>query len=170
MKKLIILSFCLFCSVTLFAQSKGSIVVDSEKIFKSVAKYNEAISSLDELAEEYQAKVDSEYESIEKMYNEYMAQKSYLSDSARNIREAAIINKEKEVAELQESLFGSEGTLIKTRVELIKPIQEAIFAIIKTYATDNGYDVVVDSSNNATLLYVGPESDKTEEIIQIINQ
>ena len=58
-------------------------VVNSEKIFKSIAKYNEAIEQLDAMANEYQKQVDAKFEEVEKVYNAYMSRRSQLSAASQ---------------------------------------------------------------------------------------
>lgn len=166
MKRLILLAAFLLTAAALPAQN--CIVVNSEKIFKSVDAYNKAIDELDKLAEQYQKQVDARYAEIESIYNNYMAQKTSLSASARQSRENAILTLEKEAADYQESIFGQEGTLMKKRVELIAPIQKQVFAAIEAYAKRTGVAVVIDSSNNPTLLYADPAAERTQQIIDAL--
>ena len=104
MKRLILLAAFLLAATALSAQN--CIVVNSEKVFKSIDAYNEAIAELDKLAEQYQEQVDARYAKIESIYNNYMAQKTSLSASTRQSRENAILTLEKEAGEYQESIFG----------------------------------------------------------------
>ena len=97
-----------------------------------------------------------------------MAQKASLSSSTQQNVEKTILAREEEATKLQESLFGSDGTLIKERVKLIQPIQERVFAAIEKYATANGFDLVIDTASNPTVLYYSPKSDRTEAIINTL--
>lgn len=153
---------------TLSAQNY--IIVNSEKIFKSLDNYNQAITSLDELAKQYQSQVDAKYEEIEKLYNTYQSQKQSLSAATRQARENEIITREQEAQEYQESLFGQEGELMKKRLELIKPIQEQVFGAIEAYAKEVGADMVLDSSNNPTLLYNNPAIERTQQVIDALKK
>lgn len=144
------------------------IVVDSEKIFKSIGAYNEAIAELDRLAEQYQQQVDAKFEAVETLYNTYVNQRASLSASAREARETAILESEKAAQEYQESLFGQEGSLMKRRKELIEPIQQRVFAAIEAYAKQAGAEVVIDSANNPTLLYSAPGAVRTEQVIALL--
>lgn len=153
---------------TLSAQNY--IIVNSEKIFKSLDNYNQAITSLDELAKQYQSQVDAKYEEIEKLYNTYQSQKQSLSAATRQARENEIITREQEAQEYQESLFGQEGELMKKRLELIKPIQEQVFGAIESYAKEVGADMVLDSSNNPTLLYNNPAIERTQQVIDALKK
>ena len=77
MKRLLFLAAFLLTTATLAAQN--CIVVNSEKVFKSLDAYNTAIESLDRLAEQYQAQVDAKFAEVETLYNNYMYQKASLS-------------------------------------------------------------------------------------------
>ena len=148
------------------ASAQKYCVIDSEKIFKSVEAYNKAMTQLDELGNAYQTEVDNKYKSIESLYNNYMAQKNNLSVSTRTSIEQQILQKEQEAQKYQQEVFGENGTLMKKRVELIKPIQESVFAAIEKYAKANGYDLVLDKASNASILYLNTAIDQTEKIIE----
>ena len=150
------------------ASAQKYIVVDSEKIFRSLADYNTAMTTLDNLAKEYQTKVDNAYAEVESLYNTYMAQKANLTAAARNTREAEILAKEKAAAEFQQSVFGNDGVIMKRRIELIQPIQKRVFAAIENYAKSGGYDMVVDSAANAAMLYHSEAVNHTQNIIELL--
>ena len=110
--------------------AQNYMVVDSEKIFKSIDEYNTAITTLNELAKAYQEQVDAKFNEVETLYNDYMEQQSTLSDYSRSVRENTITQKEQEAMEYQESIFGKDGSLMKKRLELIQPIQKRVFDAI----------------------------------------
>ena len=143
-------------------------VIDSEKVFKSLDEYNQAITSLDELGKAYQAEVDKMYKNVETIYNNYMAQRESLSASTRTSLEQQILQKEQEAQKYQQEVFGDEGALMKKRIELIKPIQDKVFAAIETYAKVNGFELVLDKASNASILYNGSAVDHTDAIIKTL--
>lgn len=163
MKRLILIAAFLLTAGAAAAQNY--IVVDSEKIFKSQTDYNAAIAELDKLAEQYQQLVDARFEAVESLYNDYVNRKASMNSSMRQAREDAILAREKEAQEFQESLFGQEGMLMKRRMELIQPIQKRVFAAIEAYARQAGAELVLDSSNNPTLLYTAPTAERTQQVI-----
>lgn len=165
--KRILFTIALALTVTALS-AQNYLVVNSEKVFKSITAYNTAITELDKLAEQYQEFVDAKYEQVEQLYNTYQAQKSSLNASARQAFENEILQKEQQAAQYQEQLFGQEGELMKRRIELIKPIQERVFKAIESYAKQVGADVVIDSSNNPTLLYNSAAVERTEAIIKLV--
>ena len=148
-----------------FASAQKYCVVDSEKIFKSLEAYNKVMTQLDELGKAYQTEVDNKYKSVETLYNNYMAQRDNLSASTRASIEQQILNKEQEAQKYQQEVFGENGTLMQKRVELIKPIQEKVFAAIERYAKRFGYELILDKASNVSILYSGEGVDHTQRII-----
>lgn len=148
--------------------AQNYMVIDSEKVFKSLSSYNNALTEIDQLAEEYQAKVDAKFQEVETLYNSYMQQRSALSETSRQQREQQILKKEQEATEYQESLFGTEGELMKRRMELIQPIQKKVFDTIESFAAQYGYDLVIDISANPTVLYYSSKVDFTQRIINAL--
>jgi outer membrane protein len=160
-----ILVLALVLGMSFAASAQNYALVNSEKIFKSIESYNTAISELDKMAQEYQAEVDEKFKAVENLYNAYMQRKSQLSEASQAANEENIIKKEQEATEFQESIFGTDGELMKKRLELIQPIQKLVFSTIEEYAKAKGYDMVIDISQNATMLYYSPKADHTEAII-----
>jgi outer membrane protein len=147
------------------ASAQNYMVVDSEKIFKSINSYNSALDSIEKLAEQYQQQVDAKFAEVEKLYNSYMQQRASFSEAYRQQYEQMILQKEAEATEYQESLFGTEGELMKRRMELIQPIQERVFSTIESFSRQYGYDLVIDISANPTILYYSSKVDYTDKII-----
>ena len=168
MKRLILIAVFVLTTGTLAAQNY--IIVNSEKVFKSIDAYNTALSTLDKLAEQYQDMVDAKFAEVETLYNNYMNQKASLTAATRQTRENDILAKEKAAQEYQETLFGNDGTLMKKRIEMIEPIQKQVFSAIEAYAKQVGADVVLDSANNPTLLYSNPSVDLTQQVIDVLKK
>ena len=168
MKRLILIAAFVLSAGTLAAQNY--IIVNIEKVFKSIDAYNTALSTLDKLAEQYQDMVDAKFAEVETLYNNYMNQKASLTAATRQTRENDILAKEKAAQEYQETLFGNDGTLMKKRVEMIEPIQKKVFSAIEAYAKQVGADVVLDSANNPTLLYSNPSVDRTQQVIDVLKK
>jgi outer membrane protein len=165
MKRIILTAIFALATLGIVSAQKYC-VIDSEKVFKSLDEYNKAMTQLDELGKSYQAEVDKKYKSIESLYNNYMAQKASLPASTRTTIEQQILQKEEDAQKYQQELFGENGTLMKKRVELIKPIQTKVFAAIEKYAKTNGYDLVLDKASNTSILYYGEAIDHTAQVIE----
>ena len=176
MKRILLLVLAFTAAIgSLSAQNY--IVVNSEKVFKSIDEYNKALDTLDQLAKSYQQQVDLKFEEVEALYNNYKAQEMSLSASSRQARQNLILTREEEASKFQEEIFGQDGTLMKKRIELIKkrleliqPIQKRVFDAIANYAAQNGYELVLDAASNPTLLYNSEKIDHTQALIEFMKK
>ncbi|MCH5330495.1 MAG: OmpH family outer membrane protein [Alistipes sp.] len=168
--KRVVLTAVLAMAAVAGAFAQNYMVVNSEKVFKSIDAYNEAITELDRLAESYQKQVDAKFAEVERLYNNYVARKSTYSVTGQQEMENTILSREEEATKFQESLFGTDGTLMKERVKLIQPIQERVFAAIEKYASANGFDLVLDVASNPNVLYYSAAADRTEAVIGVLNE
>lgn len=164
MKRFLIVLVAVAASTLAYSQSV--IVVDSEKIFKSLESYNSALSEVDNLSKSYQKQVDTKFAEVEALYNYFVSHKDQYSAATRQMRESEILTKEKEATELQEEYFAKDGAIMKRRLELIAPIQERVFGVIEEYAKARGADLVIDEASNPTLLYMSDGVNHTEAIIE----
>ncbi len=167
MKRLVVFLVAFFASVTTLA-AQNYMVVNSEQIFKSITAYNSALTELETLATRYQTSVDAKFSAVEQLYNSYMAQRNSLTAAQRTQRESEILKAEEEANEYQESIFSTEGELMERRIELISPIQNRVFETIESYAITNGFDLVIDLSSNATVLYNSERVNRTNDIINLL--
>ncbi|MDR2936668.1 MAG: OmpH family outer membrane protein [Rikenellaceae bacterium] len=163
MKKILLTLFAVaLCSG---AHAQKYAFVNTESIFKAMPEYTSTLEKIDKLARDYQAQVDAEYNAIAEMYERYQYQKSNLSETARKQIEEQIINREKTAGENQRKVFGQDGELMKKRMEMLKPVQDKVFAAIDQLAKAGGYDMVVDIASNTTLVYYNPALDLSTQVL-----
>ena len=168
--KRLLLTIAIVLGIATMASAQNYAVVNSEKIFKSIESYNTAITELDKLANDYQAEVDKKFEEVETLYNKYMERREQLNAASQQATEQKILEMEQEATKYQESIFGTDGTLMKKRLELIQPIQKSVFAAIEQYAQQKGFDMIIDISQNATMLYYSPKADHTQAVIDMLKK
>jgi len=156
----LIFSLLLVSSVT----AQRVALVDVNGILENLEDYQSAQNEIDAVAAQWRQEISQEFDKIKSMYNKYQAEQVLLSDEVRTEREEEIVAKEKQVRELQKRRFGPEGDLFRRRQELVSPIQDQVYTAIEEFAKIKGYDIVLDKSSAAGLLYSSEEFDKTEEI------
>lgn len=165
MKKIFtVLAFLAFSLNTLFAQQRIA-YVDSEFVLKHIPEYTAAQKQLDDLSKQWQQEIDNQYAEIEKMYKAYQNDQASLNDNLRKRREDEIINKEKQVKELQRQKFGFEGELFNTSNRLIQPIQNRVSKAIQDVAKAQSLDLVLDKGAEASFLFASPSIDKSNDVI-----
>jgi outer membrane protein len=164
MKKLIIALTLIFASTGLFAQKYA--YVDTEYIMNNIPTYETAQQQLNELSEQWKSEIDEMKSEIEQMYEDFKSEKVFLTDELKAKREEEIIQKEKEMRQLQQEYFGREGLLFQKRKELLKPIQDDIFNAVKEIAQEGNYAVIFDTANSMNMLYSDPKYDKSDDVLR----
>jgi outer membrane protein len=154
-------------SMTAFAANAQKYAyVDTEYIMNNIPLYETAKQQLDELSAQWQAEVDEMKQQIEKLYQDFKAEKVFLTEEQRQKREEEIITKERELRELQQKYFGRDGLLFAKRKELLKPIQDDIFNAVKEIAQEGNFAVIFDTANSLNMLYTDPKYDKSDEVLK----
>ena len=164
MKKIIVLVavFGIF-SLQLLAQKYA--YVDTEYILDNIPEYADAQKELDDLAVEFQEEIEAKYAEIDKIYRDFQAEAVLLPEDIKKKKEEDIIDKEKEVKELQTKRFGPTGDLFQKREELVKPIQEKIYNAIEEISEDKNYAFVFDKAGSLTILYVNVKFDISDDVL-----
>lgn len=163
-KILALFSMLAFLAVSVQAQRIAYVKVND--ILESLNEYQAAQKELDRLAQGWRQDIAQEYDEIKGMYNRYQAEQVLLSEEERKRREEEIMAKEKQVRDLQKAKFGPEGELFKRRQDLVRPIQEQVYAAIEEYAQERGYDFIFDKSGSAGMIFSNPSYDKTEDVMK----
>ncbi len=140
--------------------------VDTDYVLQNIPSYKAAQDELDRTSETWEAEVALDYEEIEKLYKTYQSERVLLTDDMRKKREEEIMNKEREVKDLQAKYFGPEGDLSKKRQELVKPIQDAIYKTVKELSAEGSYAIIFDTASGASILYSNPRYDLSDEVLK----
>ena len=164
MKKIIsVLAIVALTAFSVNAQKIG--YVDTDYILTSIPEYKAAQSEIDKLSVDWQKEVEAKYAEIDKLYKAYQADAILLTDDMKKKRENEIINKEKEVKELQKQRFGVDGELFKKRQELVKPLQDKIYNAVKAVAERSGLAIILDKAGQVSILYANQKYDKSEDVL-----
>ena len=154
-----------FLIITSSSWAQKFAYVDSQFILEHIPEYKQAKQQLDDLSYDWQEDIEKAYTQIDQLYRAYQTDKVLLTDKMRQTREDEIIQKEKDVKELQQQRFGTEGDLFKKQEELIRPIQNQIYNAIQEFATDGRYGVIFDKSSDLLMLFADENLDKSERIL-----
>ena len=120
----IIFSLLVACAGFITASAQKFALVDMEYIMSNIPAYERASEQLNQVSKKWQAEVEALDNQAKTLYKNYQNEVVFLSEAQKKEREQAIVDKEKEAAELKKKYFGPEGELYKKRVSLIEPIQD----------------------------------------------
>ena len=164
MKKLAISLILVTFVSFVFAQKYA--YVDTEYILNNIPAFETAKIQLDDLAAAWKKEIDQKKAEIDKMYADYQAERILLTEELRAKREQEIMQKEREMRDLQQKYFGKDGMLFKKREELIKPLQNDIYNAIKEIAQEGSFAVIFDTANSPNMIYTDPRYDKSDDVLK----
>lgn len=162
----LIVSFLLLGSF--FAQAQKYASVNTEYVFSNIPDYAQAEAQLNKQAATWQKELEDKFVEIDKLYKTYQQEAYLLPDNLKRKREDEIVNKEKEVKELQRQRFGAGGDLDKKRAELMKPIQERVYSAIERIANEKGYAFVFDRAGSNTVLFASSKYDISDLVLDML--
>ena len=164
MKRIVFSLVFILLTTVVFSQKYA--YVDTEYILSNIPAYKAAQDKLNQLSNEWQKEIEAEYSVVDQMYKDFQSEKVLLTKDMIKHRETEILAKEKAVKDLQRYFFGPQGELYKKRQELIKPIQDEVYNVIKEIAESGNYAVIFDTAAGATILFTDPKYDKSDEVLE----
>lgn len=164
MKKLVI-SLLLVIAGIASASAQKFALVDMEYILRNIPSYEMASEQLNQLSQRWQREVEAVGQEAQTMYQNFLADKVFLTDDQIKTREQAIVDKEKEATDLRYKYFGPEGELYQKRVSLLKPIQDEVYEAVKAVAQQRGYQAIFDRASSSNIIFASPSIDVSNEIL-----
>ena len=165
MKKKIALFVMMFVS-TMSMHAQKFALVDMDYIFKNIPAYERANEQLNQVSKKWQAEVDALNTEAQTIYKNYQNEVVFLSKEQKQAKQDAIVEKEKQAAELKRKYFGPEGELFKKRTSLMTPIQEEVYNAIKDISDLRGYQLVLDRASDQGIIFGSPKIDISNEVLR----
>ena len=164
MKKFAILLVVIIAAAASASAQKFALV-DMEYILKNLPAYEMANEQLNQLSQRWQKEVEAVGVEAQNMYQNFIADKVFLTDEQIKKREEEIVAKEKEATELRYKYFGPEGELYKKRQSLLKPVQDDVYNAVKKVADERGYQAIFDRASASDIIYASPRIDVSNEVL-----
>ena len=140
--------------------------VDTEYILSHLPEYAEAQKELNVLASGWLDEIEEKYEAANQLETAYRAERVLLTPEMRRKREDEIAGKRTEATDMQKAKFGVDGELFQKRQELIQPVQEQIFEVLKELARNRQIMVIFDKAKDSNMLYTNPKYDYSDKVIK----
>lgn len=155
----------LIMSAAAGAQAQKFALVDMEYILKNIPAYERASEQLSQQSKKWQAEVEAVQNEAQTLYKNYQNEVVFLSEEQKKNSEQAIVDKEKEAAELKRKYFAPDGELFKKRESLVKPIQDEIYNAVKEISQAKGYSLVLDRASDEGIIFASPGADISNEVL-----
>jgi outer membrane protein len=166
MKKIflsIVFIFSIFSCISIAQLKIG--YVDSNTIFDKLPDAQDARQKLDSYIREWKSELAKMQSELTAKKSDFERRKLIMTDQTKKDMEADIQKLEKDIDDYRDKKFGTRGELFQKQDELMKPIQNKVFSVIKEIAQEQDLDFVFDRSSDVTLLYAKDKYDITPLVI-----
>lgn len=140
--------------------------VDTQVIVEKMPEYAQAQSEIEKQAEIWRKEVEEKQAVVQKMRIDFEAEKVLLPEDLRQQRIAAIDAKEKEAMEFQNKMFGIEGQIYQKRLELMKPIQDKVYAAVEKVARKRRLSFIFDKAGDLVMIFADPTHNYTDIVME----
>lgn len=148
------------------ASAQKFALIDMEYILGNIPAYEQANEQLNQTSKRWQSEVEAIESEAQTLYKNYQDEAAFLSAEQKQAREQAIIDKEKEAADLRKKYFGPEGELYKKRLALLEPIHTEIYNAVKAIAQAKNFQMVLDRAADNGIIFASPAIDISNEVLQ----
>ena len=168
MKKLAIFVTVFFAIAHIYAQKIG--VVDTNYILSKLPQYKEAESRLNSQISQWQSDLQRLQADYERKREAFENEKVLLVGEQLKMREKEVVDMEASIRNTIGARFGSNGEVNQLRSNLTKPFQDQIWNAIKTVSTKNNLGIVLDKSNNISVIFLDKKYDYTDAVLSLLGK
>jgi outer membrane protein len=148
-----------------FGQKIG--YIDTEYITSKMPEYQKAQEDIEKLTTKWVKEISEKNEEVAKLEKAYRAEEVLLTEEMRQQRLRTITDKDKEVKELQNRVFGLNGELFKKKQEIMRPILDQIVKATEKIVKLKRLDFIFDkASDSLVMIYTNPTHDYTDYVME----
>ena len=164
MIKKILIALTLLASATQMQAQKFALIA-LEYILSNIPAYARANEQLNQTSKAWQNEIEAVSNEAATLYKNYQNESVFLSEAQKKEREQAIVDKEKEAADLKKKYFGPEGELFKKRQSLVAPIHDEIYNAVKAIAQARNFQLILDRASDSAIIFASPAIDISNEVL-----
>lgn len=151
-----------------FAMAQKIGVVDTDYILSKLPQYKEAEARLNSQIKTWETEIQTLQAEYETKKATFENEKVLLVGDQLKQREKEVQDLDRKVKELINKRFGSDGEVNSSRASLTKPFQDLIWNAIKTMSEKNTLGIVLDKSNNISVLFLDKRYDYTDKVLDLL--
>ena len=163
--KLFALLFFIF-SGALNAQKIG--VVDTDYILSKMPQYKEAQDRLNEQIASWQTEIQTLQSDFDKKKSLLENERVLLVGEQLKQRQKEVDDLDKKIKSMINNRFGTLGEINNARSNLTKPFQDQIWNAIRTVSEKNSLGIVLDKSNNISVIFLEKRYDFTDKVLDLL--
>jgi len=156
----------------LISLSAGQVKIghfNSAMVIKQMPEAKDAQRQLDQLVDGWKRELAQMQEEWKVKFEEFDKRKLIMTDIRRGEVEKELKDLDQKIVAFRNDKFGQNGELFRKQSELMRPVQDIIFTVVKEVAEEEEYDYIFDKSGEILLMYTNDEYDVTGLIFEKLN-
>jgi outer membrane protein len=140
--------------------------IDSQVIKEKLPDFKQAQQQLERLQQQYESDANDRQSKLLKLEEDFRKQELLMSEARKEQLRTELGQKERELQEFAQKIFGPGGELMQKNVELSQPIFEKVNTVLQTIGKEEGYDLIVDvGAPNSAVVYTPEKYDLTQKLL-----
>lgn len=157
-----------FLGLLVFANAQKIGVVDTDYILDKMPQYKDAEGRLNAQVATWQTDIQNLQSEFERKRIAFENEKVLLVGEQLRQREKEVMDLDKNIKTTISLRFGTNGEIETLRKNLTQPFQDQIWTAIKTISEKNGLGIVIDKSNNTSVIFLNSRYDYTEKVLNLL--
>lgn len=162
----IFLLFLILISGLATAQKIG--VVDTNYILSKLPQYKDAEDRLNSQITKWQTEIQTLQSEFDKKKLLLENERVLLVGDQLKQRQKEVDDLDKKIKTMVNNRFGSMGEINNARSNLTKPFQDQIWTAIKTVSEKNSLGIILDKSNNISVIFLEKRYDYTDKVLDLL--
>jgi len=162
----LIAALLIIFSGTLSAQKIG--VVDTDYILSKLPQYKDAQDRLNAQITNWQTEIQTLQSEFDKKRTLLENERVLLIGDQLKLREKEVDDLDKKIKTMINNRFGTLGEINNARSNLTKPFQDQIWNAIRTVSDKNALGIVLDKSNNISVIFLEKRYDYTDKVLDLL--
>ncbi len=151
-----------------FANAQKIGVVDTNYILSKMPQYKDAETRLNSQVAAWEKEILALQNDFDTKKAAFENEKVLLVGDQLKTRENEIKDLEKKLRILITTRFGTDGEISRARASLTKPFQDQIWNAIRTMSEKNSLGIVLDKSNNISVIFLEKRYDYTDKVLDLL--
>ena len=167
MKKFKLIS-ALFVLLASFCSAQKIGVVDTNYILSKLPQYKEAEDRLNSQIANWQTEIQTLQSEFDKKKLLLENERVLLVGDQLKQRQKEVDDLDKKIKAMINNRFGTLGEINNARSTLTKPFQDQIWNAIKTVSEKNTLGIILDKSNNISVIFLDKRYDYTDKVLDLL--
>ncbi|MGZ5197098.1 MAG: OmpH family outer membrane protein [Kaistella sp.] len=143
-------------------------VVDTDYILSKMPQYKEAQDRLNAQIANWQTEIQTLQSEFDKKKSLLENERVLLVGDQLKQREKEVDDLDKKIKNMINNRFGTLGEINSARSNLTKPFQDQIWNAIRTVSEKNTLGIVLDKSNNISVIFLDKRYDYTDKVLDLL--